>query len=135
MSRDTAFDRIRNARAGDAGATALGRLGRQVGGAYDQASAAAEQAYEEAQAAYHDALHAAEQAYGDARAAAEEAYDEAQRRAEAAAAQSSHLYEEAVKRGRAYGARAARFTGDNKALAIVVAGGVGFVLALALKRR
>ena len=54
---------------------------------------------------------------------------------EALAAQGSHAYDEALKRGRAYGERAVRFTGDNKALALLLAGGVGFVLALAFKRR
>ncbi len=135
MSRDTAVERIRNAKPGDTGAKAMGQLGRQLGGAYDQASAAAEQAYEEAQAAYHAALHAAEQGYEDARIAAEEAYEQAQHRAETLAAESRHLYDEALKRGRTYGRRAARFTGDNKALALVLAGGVGFLLAVAFKRK
>ncbi len=76
MGRDTAIDRIRNAKPGSAGAKAMGKLGRDVGAAYDQAAAAAEQAYAEAQDAYHDAIHAAEQAYADARAAAEDAYAE-----------------------------------------------------------
>jgi 1,6-anhydro-N-acetylmuramate kinase len=135
MTRGTPMDRIRNARAGSAGAETMGGLGRQVGGAYDRAAASAQQAYEEAQHAYHDAMETAEHAYADARAAAEEAYDEAQRQAEALAAQGSHVYDEALKRGRAYGERAVRFTGDNKALALLLAGGVGFVLALAFKRR
>lgn len=135
MGRDTAFDRIRNAEPGTAGAKAMGRLGRDLGRAYDQAAAAAEQAYVEAQDAYHDAIHAAEQAYADARAAAEDAYAEGQHHADALREQSAHLYEEALKRGRAYGNRAARFTGDNKALALVVAAGVGLVLAKALHRR
>lgn len=134
MGRDTAIDRIRNAKPGNAGAKAMGKLGREVGGAYDQAAAAAEQAYAEAQDAYHDALHAAEQAYADARAAAEDAYAEGQHRADALKEQSAHLYEEAMKRGRAYGNRAARFTGDNKALALLLAAGVGFLLAKATRR-
>jgi vacuolar-type H+-ATPase subunit H len=135
MTRGTPMDRIRNARAGTTGAETMGGLGRQVGGAYDRAAAAAQQAYEEAQHAYHDAIESAEHAYADARAAAEEAYEEAQRQAEALAAQSSHVYDAALKRGRAYGESAVRFTGDNKALALLLAGGVGFVLALAFKRR
>lgn len=135
MTRGTAMDRIRNARAGSAGADTMGGLGRQLGGAYDRATASAEQAYEEARHAYHDAIDAAEHAYADARAAAEQAYEDAQHRADALVAQSSHFYDEALKRGRAYGDRAARFTGDNKALALLLAGGVGFVLALAFKRR
>ena len=135
MRRDTAIDRIRNAKPGQTGAEAMSDLGRQVGGAYDQAAAAAEQAYEEAQTAYHDAVEVAEQAYADARTAADDAYHEAQRRADALKAQSAHLYDEAIKRGRAYGDRAARFTGDNKALALLFAGGVGYLVALAFKRR
>jgi flagellar biosynthesis/type III secretory pathway protein FliH len=135
MSRDTAIDRIRNAKSGKAGAQAMGKLGRDIGAAYDQAAAAAEQAYLEAQDAYHDAIHTAEQAYADARAAAEDAYAEGQHQADALREQSAHLYEEAIKRGRAYGKRAARFTGDNKALALVLAAGVGFVLAKALHGR
>lgn len=135
MSRDTAIDRIRQAKAGSAGAKAMGKLGRRVGGAYDQVAATAEQAYAEAQDGYHDALHAAEQAYAEARAAAEEAYAEAQERAEALAQQSARVYEAALKRGRKYGARAARFTGDNKALALLLAGGIGFLLAAAFRRR
>lgn len=134
MGRDTAIDRIRNAKPGSAGAKAMGKLGRDLGGAYDQAAAAAEQAYTEAQDAYHDAIHAAEQAYADARAAAEDAYAEGQHRADALKEQSVHLYEEALKRGRAYGNRAARFTGDNKALALLLAAGVGFLLAKATRR-
>ena len=134
MSRDTAIDRIRNAKPGSAGANPMGKLGRDLGGAYDQAAAAAEQAYTEAQDAYHDALHTAEQAYADARAAAEDAYAEGQHRADALKEQSAHLYEEALKRGRAYGSRAARFTGDNKALALLLAAGVGFLLANATRR-
>ena len=39
-----------------------------------------------------------------------------------------------MKRGRAYGNRAARFTGDNKALALLLAAGVGFLLAKATRR-
>ena len=135
MSRDTAIDRIRNAKPGSAGAKAMGRLGRDVGGAYDQAAAAAEQAYAEAQDAYHDAIHAAEQAYTDARAAAEDAYAEGQHRADALKEQSAHLYEEATKRALAYRNRAARFTGDNKALALLLAAGVGFLIAKATRRR
>ena len=134
MSRDTAIDRIRNAKRGSAGAETMGRLGRDLGGAYDQAAAAAEQAYAEAQDAYHDAVHAAEQGYAEARAAAEDAYAEAQHQADALKAQSIHLYDEALKRGRAYGSRAARFTGDNKALALLLAAGVGFLLAKATRR-
>ena len=135
MGRDTAFDRIRNAKPGNAGAKAMGRLGRDVGSAYDQAAAAAEQAYAEAQDAYHDAIHAAEQAYADARAAAEDAYAEGQRQADALKEQSAHLYEEATKRALAYRNRAARFTGDNKALALLLAAGVGFLIAKATRRR
>ncbi|RYC33516.1 hypothetical protein D3273_03340 [Lichenibacterium minor] len=134
MSRDTAIDRIRNAKPGSAGAKAMGKLGRDLGGAYDQAAAAAEQAYAEAQDAYHDALHAAEQAYADARTAAEDAYEEGQHRADALKEQSVRVYEDAVKRGRAYRNRAARFTGDNKALALLLAAGVGFLLAKATRR-
>ena len=134
MSRDTAIDRIRNAKPGSAGAEAMGRLGRDLGSAYDQAAAAAEQAYAEAQDAYHDAVHAAEQGYADARAVAEDAYAEAQHRADALKEQSAHLYEEAMKRGRAYRNRAARFTGDNKALALLLAASVGFLLAKAARR-
>ncbi|WP_237477627.1 hypothetical protein [Lichenibacterium dinghuense] len=135
MGRDTAFDRIRNAKPGNAGAKAMGRLGRDVGSAYDQAAAAAEQAYAEAQDAYHDAIHAAEQAYADARAAAEDAYAEGQRQADALKEQSTHLYEEATKRALAYRNRAARFTGDNKAIALLLAAGVGFLLAKAMRGR
>lgn len=135
MTRGTPIDRIRNARGGSAGAETMGSLGRRVGGAYDQAVASAEQAYEEAQHAYHDAIEAADHAYEDARAAAEEAYEEARRRADALRDEGTHLYEEALRRGRSYGETAARFTGDNKALALLLAGGVGFVLALAFRRR
>ena len=135
MTRGTPLDRIRNARPGSVGAETMSGIGRQVGGAYDRAAASAQQAYEEAQHAYHDAIETAEHTYADARAAAEEAYEEAQRQAEALAAQGSHVYDEAVRRGRAYGESAVRFTGDNKALALLMAGGVGFVLALAFKRR
>lgn len=135
MSRDTAIDRIRSAKPGKAGAKAMGRLGRQVGSAYDQAAAAAEQAYSEAQDGYHDAIHAAEQAYAEARATAEDAYAEAQTRAEALAERSRHLYEDALDRGRRYSSRAARFAGDNKALALLLAGGVGYLLAKALRHR
>ena len=134
MSRDTAIDRIRNAKPGNAGATTMGKLGRDLGGAYDQAAAAAEQAYAEAQDAYHDAVHSAEQVYAETRAAAEDAYAEAQQRADALREQSAHLYEEALKRGRAYGNRAARFTGDNKALALLLAAGVGYLVAKATRR-
>ncbi|MGI3900074.1 MAG: hypothetical protein ACRYGP_19190 [Janthinobacterium lividum] len=135
MSRDTAVERIRNAKPGETGAKAMGQLGRQIGGAYDRASAAAEQAYEEAQDAYNAAVHAAEQGYEDARVAAEDAYHQAQQRAEALAAESKHLYDQAMRRGQAYSRRAASFTGDNKALALVLAGGVGFLLALVFKRK
>ena len=134
MSRDTAIDRIRNARPGNAGAKAMGRIGRDLGGAYDQAAAVAEQAYTETQDAYHDAIHAAEQAYADARAAAEDAYAEGQRQADSLKEQSAHLYEQTLERGRAYRRRAARFTGDNKALALLLAAGVGFLLAKATRR-
>ena len=135
MGRDTAIDRIRNAKPGSAGAKAMFKLGRDVGGAYDQAAAAAEQAYAEAQDAYHDAIHAAEQAYADARAAAEDAYAEGQRQADILKERSAHLYEEATQRALAYRNRAARFTGDNKALALLLAAGVGFLIAKATRRR
>ena len=77
----------------------------------------------------------------DARTAADDAYHEAQRRADALKAQSAHLYDEAIKRGRAYGDRAARFTGDNKALALLFAGrcrlsgGLGLQTALTERSR
>ncbi|RYB03863.1 hypothetical protein [Lichenibacterium ramalinae] len=135
MKRGTPIDRIRNARGGSVGAETMGGFGRQVGSAYDQAAASAEQAYEEAQHAYHDALESAEHAYADARSAAEDAYEEARRQADALVEQGSHLYDEALRRSRAYRETAARFTGDNKALALLMAGGVGFVLALAFRRR
>lgn len=135
MNRGTPIDRIRNARGGNVGAETMGGLGRQVGSAYDQAAASAEQAYEEAQHAYHEAIDTAEHAYADARAAAEDAYEEARRQADALVEQGSRLYDEALRRGRAYGETAARFTGDNKALALLLAGGVGFLLALSFKRR
>ena len=128
MGRDDAMDRVRSARPGDAGARVMGDLGRQVGGAYDQAVATAEQTY-------HDAVEAAERAYADARAAAEDAYHDAQRRADALKEHSARLYAQALERGRSYRARTARFTGDNKALALLLAGGVGFLAALAAKRR
>ena len=135
MTRGTPIDRIRNARAGSVGAETMGSLGRRVGQAYDQAVASAEQAYEEAQHAYHDALESAEHAYEEARAAADEAYEDTRRQAEALLDQGTHVYDEALRRGRSYGETAARFTGDNKALALLLAGGVGFVLALAFRRR
>ena len=135
MSRDTAMDRIRNAKPGNTGAKTMGSLGRQVGGAYDRAAASAEQAYDEARDAYNEAVHIAEQAYAEARESAEHAYGEAQSRAEELAQQSAKLYEEATRRGRSYTTRAARFTGDNKALALLLAGGVGFLVAKALRHR
>ncbi len=135
MNRDTAIDRIRNAKPGTTGARTLGDLGQQVGGVYDQAAASAERAYDEALRGYHDAIEAAEQTYEDARSSAEAAYGEAQRRADALAARGSRLYDETVKRGRAYGDRASRLAGDNKTLALLMAGGIGFVLALAFRRR
>lgn len=135
MTRGTPIDRIRNAKGGSVGADTMGGLGRQVGSAYDQAAASAEQAYGEAQHAYHDAIAHAEQAYADARTSAEDAYEEARRQADALVEQGSQLYGEALRRGRAYGETAAHFTGDNKALALLLAGGVGFVVALAFKHR
>lgn len=134
MGRDTT-DQTRAAEPGTAGARRLEALGRRVGGAYEQAAAAAEQAYAEAQAAYDEALHAAEHAYGDARAAADDAYAEARQRADELRAEGARLYERGLRRGRAYGERAARFTGDNKALALLLAAGVGYALAKALRRR
>jgi ElaB/YqjD/DUF883 family membrane-anchored ribosome-binding protein len=134
MSRATAADRTRKPKLGS-GAKAMGKLGQQVGGAWDDASATAQQLYDDAQAAYHDALHAAEQGYEDARVAAEQAYEEAQRHAETLAAESRRLYDEALRHGQHYRKRTARFTGDNKALAIVLAGGVGYLIALAFKRK
>ena len=71
----------------------------------------------------------------DARAAAEDAYAEGQHQAEALKEQSAHLYEEASKRALAYRNRAARFTGDNKALALLLAASVGFLIAKATRHR
>ena len=109
-------------------------------GAEAQAEAAVERegAFDGQDAAYevyHQALRTAEQAYDDARGTAEEAYHAAQAKADALIAQGARLTEEAVERGRDYGARAARGTVDNKALALLLAAGVGYLLALAFKRR
>ena len=133
MTRDTPIDRIRSARGGTSGTETMGDLGRQVGSAYDHAAGAAQQAYVEARDVYHDALQAAEDAYAEARAAAEETYHEAEKQADALMAQASHLYDEAASRSRAYGKRVARFTGDNKALALLLAGGMGYLVAKATR--
>lgn len=109
-------------------------------GAEAQAEAAVERegAFDGQDAAYevyHQALRTAEQAYDDARGTAEEAYHAAQAKADALIAQGARLTEEAAERGRDYGARAARGTVDNKAVALLLAAGVGYLLALAFKRR
>ncbi len=124
MKRAGLFSGLRGAgtRAKAAADAAAENVGRQDYG---------DEAYE----TYHEALRVAEQAYDDARGAAEDAYHVAQAKADALIAQGARLTAEAAARGRDYGARAARGTRDNKPVALLLAAGVGYLLALAFKRR
>ena len=122
MKRAGLFSGLRGAGARAEADDAAGDVGRQTYG---------DDAYE----AYHEALRTAEQAYDDARGAAEEAYHVAQAKADALIAHGARLTAEAAARGRDYGAQAARGTRDNKAVALLLAAGVGYLLALAFKRR